>query len=110
MRLILGLMGRNFSFGEIRLQRSYLLKEHTAVFVDAAEWQIGATRISFEPADLKSNSEKRAPGMPVEVYSKTGERTVISYLAKPFVDQGMEGFREECGIGRLESRPVLTAC
>lgn len=84
-------MGRNFSFGEIRLQRSYFLKEHTAVFVDAAEWQIGATRISFEPADLNTNSEKRAPGMPVEVYIETGERTVVSYLAKPFVDQGMEG-------------------
>lgn len=79
------------------------------MFVDVAEWQTGATRISFEPADLKSNSEKRAPGMPVEVYSKTGERTVISYLAKPFVDQGMEGFREGCGIGRLKSRPVLIA-
>lgn len=95
MRLLLGLKGRNLSFGEIRLQRSYLLKEHTAVFVDAAEWQIVLTRISFETADLNSTLEKRAPGMPVEVYSKTGERTVISCVAKPFVDQGMEGFREE---------------
>lgn len=48
--------------------------------------------------------------MPVEVYIETGERTVISYLAKPFVDQGMEGFREECWIGRLKSRPVWIAC
>ncbi|MDR7030611.1 hypothetical protein [Rhizobium rosettiformans] len=79
------------------------------MFVDVAEWQIGATRISFEPANLNSTSEKRAPGMPVRVYIETGERTVISCLAKPFVDQGMEGFREECGIGRLESRPMLIA-
>jgi hypothetical protein len=35
------------------------------------------------------------PGMPVEVYIETEERTVISYLAKPFIDQAMKGFREE---------------
>lgn len=69
------------------------------MFVDAAEWQIGATRISFEPADLSSNSDKRAPGLPVEVYSETGERTVISCLAKPFVDQGMKGSGRSAGLG-----------
>lgn len=53
------------------------------------------TSISFEPADLNFVSEKLAPGMPVEVYIETEERTVISYLAKPFMDQVMKGFREE---------------
>jgi HlyD family secretion protein len=33
--------------------------------------------------------------MPVETFVQMGERTVISYLAKPFVDQVMRAFREK---------------
>lgn len=53
------------------------------------------TSITFAPGDLGSVAEKLSPGMPVEVYIETEERTVISYLAKPFMDQAMRGFREE---------------
>mgnify|MGYP003149035052 CR=1 FL=1 len=35
------------------------------------------------------------PGMPVEAYVQTGERTVLSYLVKPFEEQLMQAFREE---------------
>lgn len=35
------------------------------------------------------------PGMPVEVFASTGERTALSYLVKPFTDQMMRSFREE---------------
>ena len=35
------------------------------------------------------------PGMPVEVFLSTGERTALSYLIKPFTDQMMKSFREE---------------
>jgi HlyD family secretion protein len=35
------------------------------------------------------------PGMPVEVFLTTGDRTVLSYLIKPFTDQMMKSFREE---------------
>jgi HlyD family type I secretion membrane fusion protein len=35
------------------------------------------------------------PGMPVEVFLTTGDRTVLSYLIKPFADQMMKSFREE---------------
>lgn len=34
------------------------------------------------------------PGMPVESFIQTGERTVISYLVKPIRDQIMRAFRE----------------
>lgn len=37
---------------------------------------------------------KLVPGMPVEVYISTGERTALSYLAKPFTDQMNRAFRE----------------
>ena len=35
------------------------------------------------------------PGMPVEAFVQTGERTVISYLTKPLADQFMRAFREK---------------
>jgi len=34
------------------------------------------------------------PGMPVEVFISTGERTALSYLAKPLMDQMNRAFRE----------------
>lgn len=37
---------------------------------------------------------KLIPGMPVEVFISTGERTALSYLAKPFTDQMNRAFRE----------------
>ena len=37
---------------------------------------------------------KLAPGMPVEAFVQTGERTMISYLMKPLHDQLMRAFRE----------------
>ena len=38
---------------------------------------------------------KLLPGMPVEVYISTDQRTALSYLTKPFVDQVKRAFREE---------------
>ena len=35
------------------------------------------------------------PGMPVDSFIKTGERTALSYLVKPFTDQLQHAFREE---------------
>jgi HlyD family type I secretion membrane fusion protein len=35
------------------------------------------------------------PGMPVEVFLTTGDRSALSYLIKPFTDQMMKSFREE---------------
>lgn len=38
---------------------------------------------------------KLVPGMPVEGFIRTGERTVISYLTKPLQDQLMKAWREK---------------
>ncbi|MEQ1719115.1 MAG: HlyD family type I secretion periplasmic adaptor subunit [Hyphomicrobium sp.] len=38
---------------------------------------------------------KLLPGMPVETFIETGERTAISFLFKPFEDQIKRAFREE---------------
>jgi HlyD family secretion protein len=37
---------------------------------------------------------KVIPGMPVEAFVQTGERTMLAYLAKPLTDQLMRTFRE----------------
>ena len=38
--------------------------------------------------------DKLRPGMPVEIYLTTEDRTALSYLLKPFSDQIAKAFRE----------------
>ncbi len=47
----------------------------------------------LEVAKLGSNGLR--PGMPVEAFVQTGERTALSYLIKPITDQVMRAFREK---------------
>ena len=49
--------------------------------------------VSAEQA-RRLGSAKLVPGMPVETFIKTGERTVLSYLVKPLADQVTRAFRE----------------
>jgi HlyD family secretion protein len=52
-------------------------------------------RIGVPEAELaRLNGLKLVPGMPVESFIQTGERTVISYLTKPIADQLMKAWRE----------------
>jgi HlyD family secretion protein len=52
-------------------------------------------RISLATNEIaKLGDIKLMPGMPVEAFVQTGERTLISYLAKPLSDQFMRAFRE----------------
>ncbi len=53
-------------------------------------------RISVPTDELAKLKELRLlPGMPVESYIETGDRTVLSYLMKPFKDQFTRAFRED---------------
>jgi HlyD family secretion protein len=53
-------------------------------------------RVALPPkAAAKLGDVKLLPGMPVEAFVQTGERTVISYLMKPLRDQFMRTFREK---------------
>jgi len=47
-----------------------------------------------EDVIVQSSGIKLVPGMPAEVFVSTQERTVVSYLAKPFSDQMNRAFRE----------------
>ena len=54
-------------------------------------------RISVEDEELAKlgTINHLVPGMPVESFIQTGERTALSYLAKPFSDQIARAFKEE---------------
>ncbi|KZM52127.1 hemolysin secretion protein D [Labrenzia sp. OB1] len=43
---------------------------------------------------VKLGQQTLVPGMPVETFMKTGDRTVLSYLIKPISDQIAHAFRE----------------
>src|SRR6266480_3748605 len=53
-------------------------------------------RVAMSPEEVARLGEvKLLPGMPVEAFVQTGERTVLSYLMKPLRDQFMRTFREK---------------
>ena len=53
-------------------------------------------RVAMLPEEVARLGEvKLLPGMPVEAFVQTGERTVLSYLMKPLRDQFMRTFREK---------------
>jgi HlyD family secretion protein len=53
-------------------------------------------RIAMTAQELKRLGDgKLTPGMPVEAFIETGERTMMSYLVKPLHDQLMRAFREK---------------
>jgi HlyD family secretion protein len=53
-------------------------------------------RIAMPTQEIKRLGDVRlTPGMPVEAFIETGERTMMSYLLKPLHDQLMHAFREK---------------
>jgi HlyD family secretion protein len=52
-------------------------------------------RVALPKAELaKLGEAKLVPGMPVEMFAKTYDRTVLSYFVKPLHDQAARAFRE----------------
>jgi HlyD family secretion protein len=53
-------------------------------------------RVMMPPEEVARLGEaKLIPGMPVEAFVQTGDRTMLSYLIKPLHDQMMRAFREK---------------
>jgi HlyD family secretion protein len=53
-------------------------------------------RIGMTADEMKRLGDvKLTPGMPVEAFIQTGERTLVAYLVKPLHDQLMRSFREK---------------
>ncbi len=51
-------------------------------------------RIGLPPPELAKLGQRLIPGMPVESFIQTGDRTVLTYLTKPLTDQMRRAFRE----------------
>jgi HlyD family secretion protein len=53
-------------------------------------------RIAMPPEEIARLGDVRLiPGMPVEAFVQTGDRTMLAYLVKPLSDQLMRAFREK---------------
>ncbi len=72
-----------------------------AVSADSStDAQTGASyytaRIALPASAIRRLGDRKLlPGMPVEVFVKTEDRNVLSYLMKPLSDQSVRAFREE---------------
>lgn len=54
------------------------------------------TRIALRPSEAQRlDGKDLMPGMPVEAFIQTGERTALAYLVKPVRDQLMRAFRHD---------------
>jgi HlyD family secretion protein len=52
-------------------------------------------RVIASPGEIATLGEgKLMPGMPVETYIRTGERSALSYFLKPLTDQMNRAFRD----------------
>ena len=56
-----------------------------------------SVRVEIPDAELARLDEglELLPGMPAEVYIKTGDRTALSYFTKPLVDNFRRALKEE---------------
>jgi HlyD family secretion protein len=58
-------------------------------FLEPQEQPTKRTGLSYFTIRIGMTAQEIAPGMPVEAFVQTGERTMISYLMKPLHDQLM---------------------
>ena len=62
-------------------------------------WFVASVGVDDAFANLdeltRLNGLKLVPGMPVEAFIRTDERTMLSYLFKPLTDQARRAFREK---------------
>jgi HlyD family secretion protein len=57
-------------------------------------WFITRVRLDARDARNKIEAFQATPGMPADVYIKTGERTFFSYILRPLLDSLSRAFRE----------------
>src|SRR3954447_24560778 len=78
-----------------------LMGEVNVVSADVTQDQKSGTmyytvRITLADSEIaRLGGLRLVPGMPVEAFVKTGERTMLSYLTKPLMDQITRSFREK---------------
>ena len=62
-----------------------------------ARWKgfVEARRLVADAELARLGDVKLVPGMPVEAFIRTSERTVLSYVIRPVYDQIKRAFREK---------------
>ena len=67
-----------------------------AVTDEATQMQYYRAEVTIPPAERERLGDlSLIPGMPVEVYVQTGERSPLAYLMKPLTDYFVRAFREQ---------------
>ena len=67
----------------------------TSVLDEKSGFSFYRIAVEIEPRELKRlGNKKLKPGMPVEAFIATDQRTVLSYLVKPLTDHFIHVFRE----------------
>ncbi|WP_132256301.1 HlyD family type I secretion periplasmic adaptor subunit [Methylobacterium segetis] len=99
----------NVRIGQPARLRFSALNQYTTPEIEGSVSRLAAdvaqdqkTGLSFYKARIRVDEAQRKrlgevqliPGMPVEAFLQTGERTVFSYLTKPFVDHISKAWRE----------------
>lgn len=72
----------------VRISPDAVTDTHTGTMYYSVRVRFGAL------SALEKHDIKLVPGMPAEVFITTGERTMLSYLLKPFLDQMARAFKE----------------
>ena len=79
---------------EIKGRVSYVAA--AATLDPATKEMLYLAHVSVEASEMaKLGKQQLRPGMPVEVFITTRERTIASFLSKPVADQFSKAFREE---------------
>ena len=86
-----------FGFSASTIVTSFVSRVSPDVTTDQRTGQSYYTiRVSMPPQEIaRLGDVKLIPGMPVEAFVQTGDRTMMSYLMKPLHDQLMRAFREK---------------
>ena len=69
-------------------------QQQTAVLPFHHQSYIVRVKLNEEDAQRKIGDFRPTPGMPADIYIKTGERTFVEYMLRPLLDSFSRAFRE----------------
>jgi HlyD family secretion protein len=83
--------------GKVTYVSADKVKSGEATEANARDSDMYLLRVELDPADraAKVPDFKPLPGMPAEVFVKTGERTFFEYIMRPVADSFSRAFREQ---------------
>lgn len=80
---------------EIKGKVARMAPDRTQDTVTGEQYYTAQVEISDAEMNKLPDSVKLLPGMPIDVFAKTEDRTVLSYLINPFIEQLNHAMRED---------------